>query len=105
MSTPPKRKREKVQDPPEETSPSSEEQSKPSKKQRVKDTTPSEEQLDIQFNPHVRLEELDTNFDSLAIDSKTLKAIGDLGFKTMTEVQARSIPVLLVCFDEYYSIF
>ncbi|KNC98509.1 ATP-dependent RNA helicase HAS1 [Spizellomyces punctatus DAOM BR117] len=40
-------------------------------------------------------ESVDTAFSSLSVSENTAKAIADLGFTTMTEVQARSIPAAM----------
>jgi ATP-dependent RNA helicase DDX18/HAS1 len=39
--------------------------------------------------------ELDYSFDSLDISEQTKKAITDMGFTHMTEIQARTIPPLM----------
>jgi hypothetical protein len=50
--------------------------------------------LEGNFDPNAA--NIDYSFDSLNINENTRKAIKDMGFEKMTEVQARTIPILLV---------
>ncbi|KAG9301508.1 hypothetical protein G9A89_008360 [Geosiphon pyriformis] len=54
-------------------------------------------QLDTKVNQS--METLDFNFESLDISEGTKKAIKDMGFTKMTEVQARTIPPLMAGLD------
>lgn len=49
--------------------------------------------LEGNFDPNAA--NIDYSFDSLNINENTRKAIKDMGFEKMTEVQARTIPILL----------
>lgn len=60
-------------------------------------TTPAPQVDDVLFDFDPNGTNIDYSFDSLDINANTRKAIEAMGFTRMTEVQARTIPVLLVC--------
>ena len=71
-----------------------EEKAKSSEESTVPDHASDEKILEQDFDPNG--DDIDYSFDSLNINENTRKAIDEMGFTRMTEVQARTIPVLLV---------
>lgn len=50
---------------------------------------------ELVIRPDVDAKDVDTAFDSLKLSAPTMRAIEKMGFKTMTPVQARTIPPLM----------